>query len=82
MTVGLTTRQRQAFIMRANGMTNAEIAEQWGIREDSVSTMITRGTRKLGARNTVHAVAIAQAVGDIGIHEVDVPLKALAQGER
>lgn len=76
MTILPTQRQLEVLLMRANGMTNAEIAADLKIRPDSVSVILTRYCRKVGASNTTHAVAVAVAIGDIGVHQIVIPNNA------
>lgn len=69
----LTRREREIMVLKANGNTNEAIARWLGIRPDSVSSSLTRSFRKLGASNAPQAVAIALALGEIGIHEIHIP---------
>lgn len=73
MTATLTARQRQVLRLVANGNTNAAIAAWLGTRPDSVAEILTAAYRRLGAADRAQAVAIALAVGELGIHEIHIP---------
>jgi len=45
--VGLPERQRNAVLLRANGLSYAEIAEAIEVNPSSVGTLIARGERRL-----------------------------------
>ena len=55
----LTQRQTEILLSITRGLTNADIAKQFGIREDSVKEHINAIFSKLGASNRSEAVAIA-----------------------
>lgn len=55
----LTQRQTEILLSITRGLTNADIAKQFGIREDSVKEHINAIFSKLGASNRPEAVAIA-----------------------
>ncbi len=55
----LTPRQTEILHSITRGLTNADIARQLGIREDSVKEHLTAIFAKLGAANRPEAVAIA-----------------------
>ncbi|MFJ3289956.1 helix-turn-helix transcriptional regulator [Streptomyces sp. NPDC086669] len=69
----LTKRQRQVLALAANGNTNAAIAAWCGTRPDSVAAILTAAYRRLGASDRAQAVAIALAVGELGVHEIHIP---------
>ena len=69
----LTARQRQVLLLAANGNSNAEIAAWRGVTPHSVAEVLTAAYRRLGASDRAQAVAIALAVGELGIHEIHVP---------
>jgi LuxR family transcriptional regulator of spore coat protein len=69
----LTARQRQVLLLVANGNSNAEIAAWRGVTPHSVAEILTAAYRRLGASDRAQAVAIALAVGELGIHEIHVP---------
>lgn len=73
MTGRLTRRQREVLLLAANGNTNAGIASWLGIRPDSVAEILTVAYRSLGASDRAQAVAIALAVGELGVHEIHIP---------
>ena len=55
----LSARQREILKSLTSGLTNKEIAQQLGIRRDSVEDHINTLFAKLGAANRTEAVAIA-----------------------
>ena len=55
----LTPRQEDILASVTRGLTNAEIARQFGIREQSVKEYVNQICVKLGAANRAEAVAIA-----------------------
>ncbi|MET7429594.1 helix-turn-helix transcriptional regulator [Streptomyces flaveolus] len=69
----LTVRQREVLLLAANGNTSAEIAQWRGVTPDSVREILTAAYRRLGARDRAQAVAIALAVGEIGVHQIHIP---------
>jgi DNA-binding CsgD family transcriptional regulator len=69
----LTARQRQVLLLAANGNSNAEIAAWRGVTPHSVAEILTAAYRRLGASDRAQAVAIALAVGELGVHEIHVP---------
>jgi DNA-binding CsgD family transcriptional regulator len=71
----LTAPQRRILILKANGMTDREIGDDLGIRAASASTNLVRIYRKLGASGAPQAVAIALALGEIGVHQIDIPTR-------
>lgn len=70
---GLTARQREVLLLAANGNTNAAIARWLGVKPHSVAEILTAAYRRLGARDRAQAVAIALAVGELGVHQIHVP---------
>ena len=69
----LTARQREVLLLAANGNSNAEIAAWRGVSPHSVAEILTAAYRRLGARDRTQAVAIALAVGELGVHQIHVP---------
>ena len=59
----LTARELEILTAVATGLTNAEIAEQFVVSENTVKTHIGRILAKLGARDRVGAVIIAYDAG-------------------
>ena len=55
----LTPRQAEILLSITRGLTNADIAKQLGIREDSVKEHVNAIFIKLGAANRSEAIAIA-----------------------
>lgn len=55
----LTPRQRQLVELAADGNTEREIAELTGLHERTVGQHLYMARKRIGARNTAHAVAIA-----------------------
>lgn len=69
----LTARQREVLLLAANGNSNADIAAWAGTRRDTVAEILTAAYRRLGASDRAQAVAIALAVGELGVHEICIP---------
>lgn len=69
----LTRRQREILLLAANGNTNAAIATWLGVTQHSVSEVLTAAYRRLGASDRAQAVAIALAVGELGVHQIHIP---------
>ncbi|MFD5579022.1 helix-turn-helix transcriptional regulator [Streptomyces pseudogriseolus] len=69
----LTARQRQVLLLAANGNSNADIAAWLGVSRHSVAEVLTAAYRRLGASDRAQAVAIALAVGELGIHQIHIP---------
>ncbi len=59
----LSPRERQVLRLMAGGKTNREIADDLGVGEETVKTMVSRVFAKLGARRRAEAVAEAHARG-------------------
>lgn len=59
----LTPRQRDVLNLLASGCLHKTIAERLGIAKSTVSEHVEAVVKRLGARNSVHAVAIATARG-------------------
>lgn len=55
----LTRRQREVLAGLVAGQRQHEIAEQLGIKKRSVQTHLEHAKRRLGARTTMQAVAMA-----------------------
>ena len=56
-------RQQQVLVLLAEGLTYDEIAECMGIAPNTVLRHVQKTLRRLGARNSRHAVAIALRTG-------------------
>jgi len=69
----LTARQREVLAMAANGNSNQEIAAWRGVTTHSVSEILSAAYRRLGASDRAQAVAIALAVGELGVHQIHIP---------
>jgi LuxR family transcriptional regulator of spore coat protein len=69
----LTDRQREILLLAANGNSNADIAAWAGTRRDTIAEILTAAYRRLGAADRAHAVAIGIAVGELGVHEIQLP---------
>lgn len=70
---GLTRRQRQILLLAANGNTNQHIADWLGVQPHSVAEVLTAAYRRLGAADRAQAVAIALAIGELGVHQIHIP---------
>lgn len=69
----LTTRERQFLILKANGYMDQQAADAAGVSVRTVTKALERVYRKLGVRNAPQAVAVAVAIGEIGIYEITIP---------
>lgn len=69
----LTVRQRQVLLLAANGNSNQAIAAWRGVTAHSVAEILTSAYRRLGATDRAQAVAIALAVGELGVHQIVIP---------
>lgn len=69
----LTPRQREVLLLAANGNSNQQIAAWRGVTPHSVAEILTAAYRRLGARDRTQAVAIALAIGELGVHQIHIP---------
>lgn len=69
----LTRHQREALLLAANGNTNAWIANRLGINEGTVSGLLSRAYRRLGATDRTQAVAVALRMGVLRLDEITLP---------
>lgn len=63
----LTRLELIGLTLVANGMKSAEAATRLSVSEREIETLLFCAQRKLGAKNRVHAIAIAIRQGLIGI---------------
>lgn len=63
----LTRLELIGLTLVANGMQSVEAATRLSVSEREIETLLFCAERKLGAKNRVHAVAIAIRQGLIGI---------------
>jgi DNA-binding CsgD family transcriptional regulator len=63
----LTRVELIGLTLVANGMKSAEAATRLSVSEREIETLLFCAQRKLGAKNRVHAIAIAIRQGLIGI---------------
>jgi LuxR family maltose regulon positive regulatory protein len=61
--VELTEREEEILVMLGNSMTNAEIAAATFVTQDTVKYHLKNIYAKVGARNRIHALRIAQQRG-------------------
>ncbi|MFF7949101.1 LuxR C-terminal-related transcriptional regulator [Streptomyces griseorubiginosus] len=72
----LTRRQREVLTLAANGKTNTQIGEALGITRNTADRHLAGVYEALGVRDRAQAVAVALAVGELGVQEIYVPEKA------
>jgi len=60
---GLTSREREVFVLLASGLSNAELAEQLGVGVGTVKTHVNALLTKLGVRDRVRATILAYDLG-------------------
>jgi DNA-binding NarL/FixJ family response regulator len=77
----LTTRERQALVLAANGNTNRAIGRALGIGEETVKTRMQAVLRKLRVNDRAQAVAVSLAIGVLSVDDIDIP-RAANQGYR
>lgn len=63
----LTRAELVGLTLAANGCRTQDIATRIGVSEREMETLLFCAVRKLGAKNRLHAVAIAVSQGLIGI---------------
>ncbi|CAN7528584.1 helix-turn-helix domain-containing protein [Rhizobium sp. LjRoot254] len=63
----LTRMELIGLTLAANGYRAGEIAMRLGVSEKETETLLFCAERKLGAKNRLHAIAIAVSQGLIGI---------------
>ena len=69
----LTPRELEVFKLVARGLSNAEIAHELFVGENTIKTHVTRILAKLRARDRVHAVVLAYEAGIVspgGVTEI------------
>ncbi len=65
--VGLSPLELICLTLAANGLYVADMAQRLNLSESEIETMMFVAEGKLGARNRLHAIAIAIQRGLIGI---------------
>ena len=70
MTLRLTRSERTVMVLLANGRTQTSIADEQGLKAKSINKHVENVRKKVGARTTVHAVALCLAHGLVDGSEV------------
>ena len=65
----LSPREREVMALMAEGLTAEHVAGRLGVGVETVRTHVRNAIRKLGARNRVHAIALALERGEIALDE-------------
>lgn len=68
----LTPRRLEVLRLAANGYTNADIARELWISEDSVKSHFRLAYEQLGAKDRANAIAICLVRGLIHPHEIQL----------
>jgi len=61
----LSHREREVFKLLAQGLKGAEIAHRLMLSTETVRAHVHNGSKRLGARTRVHALALAVRNGEI-----------------
>lgn len=69
----LTSREREALVLAANGKTNAAIARALGLSEETVKSRMQVIRRKLRVSDRAQAVAVALVLGVLALEDITVP---------
>ena len=67
----LSPREREVMHLMAEGLTAERIGARIDVSVETVRTHVRNAIRKLGARNRVHAIALALERGEIALAEDD-----------
>lgn len=54
----LSDQERKVLDLLAQGFTQQEVAKQFGLSPNTITTHVSRAKKKLGARNPMHAILI------------------------
>ena len=66
-TPALSPRERQVVGLMAEGLTAEQVAARLDVGVETVRTHVRNAIRKLGARNRVHAIALALERGEVAL---------------
>jgi len=70
--LGLAPQERTALRLASEGLTVQQTADVMGIGFEAAKDYLARARRRLGARNTPHAVALALRNGELVIDDEEL----------
>ena len=78
----ITPRELDVLLMSAEGASNREIAERLGVKYQTVKNVMYRLSKKLGARNSMHALFLALNTGLLRVEIIADEIDAEFSPER
>lgn len=67
---GITHRQKDVLRLRAQGLSQQQVADRLNLSIDTVKTHIQNARRRLGAKSLTHAVTLAYATGQLTLPDL------------